>query len=177
VVDDGVSRGPQMPNEWTVRAEVQRASFRARFGGSRERGAPGRAQGTYQLRRRYYLNLQHLMDELRVARRRGADIERDLRGLGSVYVGPRDDRRQLTAAEVIRHVFPRCDISPPHYRDDPKDPGIRDSGATKECPGGCGAAIPKTYGKCADCAARAVAEFKVARSGRRATRGRRGRTA
>lgn len=174
--DDGMSRGPQVPNEWSVRAEVQRASFRARSGGSRDRGAPKRAQGTYRLLRRYYLDLQHLSEELKTARRRGADIERDLRGLGSVYVGPRDNLRQLTAAEVIRHFLPRCDNSPPHYRDDLVDPGTQGSRETKKCPGGCGEHILATYGKCRECAARAVAEWKAARDERHGPRQRRGRT-
>lgn len=109
----------QIPNQFFVRAEVTGASYRARAGGSRNQGAgPEGQQGTYRLRRRYFLDRLEMVKALRRAKRRGADVESDLRGLGTVYVGPKDRLVALTAEEAIRLAFPRCDISPPHLKDD-----------------------------------------------------------
>lgn len=158
-------RRQQVPNQFYVRAEVTRASYRARAGGSRNQGAgPQGPQGTYRLQRRYFLDHLDLVQTLQAAKRKGADVESELRGFGTVYVGPRHALQGITADEAIRLAFPRCDISPPHLKD-VDDPGrkpeesIARAEPDADCPGGCGARIRPTQAKCSECAGRAALEW------------------
>ena len=141
-------REQQLPNQFYVRAEVTRASYRARAGGSRNQGAgPEGRQGTFRMRRRYFLDARDLVKSVRAAKRRGADVEADLRGFGTVFAGRRDSLVAYTADEAIRLAFPRCDISPPHLKDRRATAGTGQETGEVECSGSCHETSGDGYGK------------------------------
>jgi len=67
--------------------------------------------------RRYYVNAQHLKKTLRRLQREGLDVERELLGLGSVYVLRDGKYAQIPATEAAKLVRAGPDRSPHHLRD------------------------------------------------------------